>query len=310
MAKKPTLENSSARGGATQYLNALAQHVRNSRVRGGMTRRKLALAADVSERYLGQLENGKGNISILLLRQIATALNVRLVDLVSDSEPQPPEVVLMAELMKSLGPEDRRAAYATLETEYGKRRQKDRRIALIGMRGAGKSTLGKILAEHSGLKLISLQSEIERRAGLDVEEIYALSGAKGYSRFEYAALVDVLSLYSSCVIEVGGAVVHDPKNFELLLRTCYTVWIRTEPEDHLRRVLAKGDRISSDIMLLNGEDVRQIWDQRQPFYSKADATIDTYNREIKVCAQELIKRLETEFPSQKPRRKNPRVHSP
>lgn len=207
-----------------------------------MTRKTLARDADVSERYLGQLELGDGNISVMLLRRIAVALNVKLADVFIP------------------------------EQDEAWRRQ---RVALVGLRGAGKSTLGGMLAGHLEVDFIELNREIERVSGLPVAEVFALYGQSGYRRFERRALERVLAENDRAVLSVGGGIVAEEEAFGLLLDGCFTVWLRASPEEHMSRVLAQGDLRPMAGNEEAMEDLKRILAARETLYRKADAVLDT-----------------------------------
>lgn len=226
-----------------QFLAALGRYVRELRENQNLTRKILAQKANVSERYLGQLESGEGNISIVLLRRIAVALHVPLA---------------------SLFPVERAVPDTRLQ-----------RIVLIGLRGAGKTTLGSMLATHLSVPFIELDQEIEREAGLPIGEIFTLYGQAGYRRIERRCLERVLAAYKRAVIAIGGGVVSEDETFHLLLTRCYTVWLKATPEEHMARVIAQGDLRP---MAGNTEamaDLKRILTTREPLYRKADVIIDT-----------------------------------
>jgi XRE family aerobic/anaerobic benzoate catabolism transcriptional regulator len=262
------------------YLRRLGERVRNARARHGMTRKMLAHDSDVSERYLAELEGGRGNLSIALLRRIAAALGVPLENLVAENEP-PIEYALLAERLRRLSPAEMAEADAILAERFGPGRGRLRRIALIGVRGAGKSTLGPMLAERLGWSFVELSREIEREAGAPVEQIFARFGQAGYRRYERRAIERLIRERAQIVIAAGGGLGAEPAAFETLRDGCLTIWLVASPEDHWERVVrqageerVRGGAGDAEAMA----NLRRILEQRAPMYSKADARLDTTGR--------------------------------
>jgi XRE family aerobic/anaerobic benzoate catabolism transcriptional regulator len=259
-----------------RFLADLGSRVRELRARRGMTRKMLSNEADVSERHLAQLESGEGNVSAVLLRRIAVALGASVAELFERDSPNSERNKSIARLLRQLPAHRTDDLLARLrhdfETEEKTRRS---RIALIGLRGAGKSTLGAMLAAENKIPFIELDREVEKEAGMLLSEIFSLYGQSGYRRIESRALQNVLERYEHAVISVGGGVVSENATFDLLLSNCYTVWIKAQPEQHMSRVMAQGDvRAMSD----NDEameDLRRILEAREPLYAKADFQLDT-----------------------------------
>jgi XRE family aerobic/anaerobic benzoate catabolism transcriptional regulator len=258
-------------------LVALGERLRDLRARRGLTRKAVAQAAGVSERHLANLEYGTGNASILVLQQIAVALQCPLAELIGDITTASPEWLLIRELLADRDKADLRRARLALSALFdvaaGTRRTN--RVALIGLRGAGKSTLGQMLAGDLEVPFVELSREIEKAAGCSLSEVHALYGANAYRRYERRALEDTLRVHPQAVIATPGGLVADPGTFNLLLTQCLSVWLHAEPEDHMRRVTEQGDlrpmAESGEAM----EDLRRILAGRAPFYSKADLSIDT-----------------------------------
>jgi len=272
---------------AEAYLRQLGERVRGHRARRGMTRKMLAQAADISERYLAQLEHGAGNISILLLRQVARALGVKLSDLAREGGEQSVELSLLTEFFDRLPPDKQRALLRTVMDQAGAAEGREGRIALIGLRGAGKTTLGQRLAAARGIPFIRLVAEVERLAGMTVNEIYSLSGQAAYRRLEHRALGQVIDANKRVVIETGGSLVAEPATFGLLLASCFTVWVRTTPEEHMARVMAQGDHRPMADHADAMADLRRILAEREPFYRRADRVIDTGGKTIEESTDEL-----------------------
>lgn len=271
------------------YLRALGERVRNIRARRGMTRKMLSRHSGVSERYLAQLESGRGNISIGLLRQVAQAMNMPLAELADDRPERPVEMTLLLGYLGRLSPAELSRAHALLADRFDRRDGRRERIALIGLRGAGKTTLGARLAERLGVPFVRLVQEIEAESAMSVSEIFSLSGQAAYRRHERRALERVLDEHRAAVIEVGGSLVSEPETYELLLNGCRTVWLRATPEEHMSRVIGQGD---TRPMAGNSEamdDLRRILGNREALYAKADATLDTSGRTVEDCLDELVR---------------------
>jgi XRE family transcriptional regulator, aerobic/anaerobic benzoate catabolism transcriptional regulator len=269
------------------YLAELGSRVRKARAQRGMTRKDLARDSAVSERYLAQLENGQGNISIVLLRQVAHAMNVDIADLVREGEAWPGELHLIIEQLSQLAPDDLDRAHRMVSDLFGTRQGRARRIALIGLRGSGKSTLGRLLADNFSNNFIELATEIERDAGISANEIFSLSGQVGYRRQERRVLEKILQEQSAVVIETGGGLVAEAANYDLLLGSCYTVWLRASPAEHMERVMAQGDTRPMADNKEAMQDLQHILDGRDALYRKADAIVDTSGREVEDCLAEL-----------------------
>jgi XRE family transcriptional regulator, aerobic/anaerobic benzoate catabolism transcriptional regulator len=272
----------------TAFLRALGQRVREVRAQRGMSRKILARDSRVSERYLAQLESGEGNVSVLLLRQIARALGLPVTDLLREENGQPVELSLILQFLQRLPPARLGAVREQLLQQFGDSpAQRHQRIALVGLRGAGKSTLGARLAREVGVAFIELDHEIEREAGTSLSEIFLLYGQAGYRRYERRALEKVLEHNQRCVIAAGGSIVSEPGTYDLLLSTCYTVWLRAEPEEHMARVVAQGD---TRPMAGNAEamdDLRRILAGRAALYRQADTVVDTAGRSVEQSLKEL-----------------------
>ena len=260
------------------FLVALGERVRSLRARKGMTRRALSIASEVSERHLANLELGVGNASILVLRQIAQALDCDLAELLGDETATSPEWLLIRDLLRGRRDEDLRRARVGLTElfgEAGKPAARSRRIALIGLRGAGKSTLGQMLADDLDMPFVELNSVIERVAGCSLSEIHNLYGPTAYRRYERRALEETVQLYPDAVIATPGGIVSDAATFNLLLSQCFTVWLKASPEEHMERVIAQGDLRPMSGNQEAMEDLKRILAGRAAFYGKADLAFDT-----------------------------------
>jgi XRE family aerobic/anaerobic benzoate catabolism transcriptional regulator len=271
-----------------RFLRAFGERVRGERARRGMSRKLLATHAGISERYITQLESGKGNASLLILRQIASALGLPLTQLVEDAAPSP-EMTLLRQYLERLSPEQLREAYKTLAGEASVNRSQ--RIALIGLRGAGKTTLGAALAAATNLPFFELDREIERLSGMSMASILELYGQPAFRRYEQEALQQLIETEPRFIVATGGSLVSEAATYELLLRNCVTVWVRTTPEEHMARVIAQGDRRPMAGSAQAMEDLRRILDERTPLYARADLTLDTTGAEEAASLRELLARL-------------------
>ena len=259
------------------FLGRLGDRVREARASRGMTRKILARDSGVSERYLAQLEGGQGNVSILLLRDIAKALDIPLEVLLLEGPEPPVDLIHTTEFLRRLPASELLQARQLLVEQFGGVDQAARRnrIALIGLRGAGKSTLGTKLAEQLDAPFLELDRLIEQEGGVSLSVIFDLYGQSGFRRLERRCLDEVIEQYPRFVLATGGSLVSEPATFERLLTMCYTVWLRASPEDHMRRVVAQGDMRPMADNREWMEDLQRILDAREPLYRKADLVIDT-----------------------------------
>ena len=270
------------------FLSSLGKRVRELRNRRGLTRKIVARDADVSERHLAQLEMGEGNVSIVLLRRIAAALHVSLVDLFSPEVEEPAEKLQIQRFLERLPHHRLEDVVGRLMREFGHEEKARRmRVALIGLRGAGKSTLGSRLASETKMPFIELDREIEKDTGMPLAEIFSLYGQSGYRTIEKRTLKRVLKEHERAVISVGGGVVSEKETFDYLLSHCYVVWIKAQPEEHMSRVIAQGDFRA---MAGNGQamkDLRRILEAREPMYRKADLCVDTSGSSVEESFSKL-----------------------
>ena len=239
------------------YLARLGERVRALRGEHGMTRKALAQASGISERYLAQLEAGRGNMSVLLLRKVGRAMGVPIERLVHEDDYAP----------------------------------RSRRIALIGLRGAGKSTLGAKLAQTLRVPFIELDREVEKEAGAKLGEVFAIYGQDAFRRFEQRALERVLNQHERAVIATGGSLVTAPGTYEMLLERCLSVWLKTSPEEHMSRVIAQGDLRPFKGRSAALEEIRRLLADRGRLYARADVTVDTSGRTARQSLEEIRKAL-------------------
>ena len=274
-------------------LQLLGDRVRQARARRGMTRKQLARDSGVSERYLAQIEGGAGNISVLLLRQLAKALNVSVDILLFEGAEPPVELVHAVEFLRRLSLDDLKLARQVLLRQFGgvDPAARHRRIALVGLRGAGKSTLGAALAERLEMPFLELDRLIEQESGLTLDLIFDFRGQAGFRQLERHCLEDAIQRHACFVLATGGSLVSEPGTFERLLSSCFTVWIRASPEEHMHRVIAQGDMRpmahNRDAM----SDLKRILAEREVLYNKADIQVDTAGRIFEDSLEMLIQAL-------------------
>jgi XRE family aerobic/anaerobic benzoate catabolism transcriptional regulator len=270
------------------YIAAIGERVRGMRARRGMTRKQLGADSSVSERYLAQLEGGKANVSIALLWQIAQAMGVPPHELLPDAMPLTRAPSPLLQLLDGLTPEQEEAAHRLLLKHFVNPEGQVRGVALIGLRGAGKSTLGQALAEAVGVPFIRIGDVIEQLGGMSTGELFSLGGQKAYRRLERQALQHVLDNYETSVIEAGGSLVSEPATYAELLGSFYTVWVRAAPEEHMNRVVVQGDlrpvQASPEAM----DDLKRILAEREAEYRAANHTLDTSGRSVEACLDELM----------------------
>ena len=280
--------------GLDGYLVELGLRVRSMRALRGMSRKVLAKQSGVSERYIAQLESGLGNVSIVLLRRLAKAAGMQVEDLVADPAEQPDDWALIRELMRRAPPaliDDVKALLAGRPIDQVANApaiQVDR-IALLGLRGAGKSTLGRLAAEKLGWRFVELNREIEAEAGFSVSEVFSLYGQDGYRRYEQAALDRIIGDGGAMILAAGGGIVSDPVTFERLLANFFTVWVKASPTEHMSRVRAQGDLrpMAEDKAAMS--ELVTILQSREPFYARARTTLDTSGTSVEDSLATLLR---------------------
>jgi len=285
---------------ARATLAELGARVRAWRARRGMTRKQLAADSGLSERFLADVESGKGNVSINSLEAAARALNITILELLQDA-PRPATARVHG-LLARLDDSQLDQAYALLAGAFGlgDEQGREKRIALIGLRGAGKSTLGAQLAAQRGVPFVELDREIEREAGTSMNEILLLHGQAGYRRYERRALFRIAEDHADGVVmTTGGSIVSERETFDLLQSRFYCVWLKANPEEHMSRVVAQGDMrpfdttrgASNEAM----EDLRRILASREALYARADAVVDTAARTVKQSLKDLERAVPKEI---------------
>jgi XRE family transcriptional regulator, aerobic/anaerobic benzoate catabolism transcriptional regulator len=273
-----------------EFLRRVGGRVRTMRDRRGISRKLLARHSKVSERYLAQLEAGKGNFSIVLLRRVAAAIGVPLPELVDERPDRSVEALLLTQFLDRLPPADLAAARDLLLARFSgpSADMRAQRIALIGLRGSGKSTLGGELAARLNVPFIELDREIERQSGIGLSQLFELFGQEVFRRNERTALEAILQRHPRFVLATGGSLVTEPGTFELLSSSCRTVWLKADPEEHMRRVIDQGDlrpMANNDRAM---DDLVSILTSREPLYAKADLILDTAGKNPEHSLQELL----------------------
>jgi XRE family aerobic/anaerobic benzoate catabolism transcriptional regulator len=294
----------SAKDAGDPFLQRLGEKVRTMRSRRGMSRKILARHSDVSERYLAQLEAGEGNGSIQLLRRIADAMSVPVADLVDDRPERPLEAMLLEQFLGRLSSGEIAEARELLIDRFDgpSSAMRGERIALIGLRGGGKSTIGGLLAEKMGVPFIELDRVIEQTSGMPLGEMFEMFGQETFRRAERAALEAILHDNPRLVLATGGGLVTEPATYELLLTSCKTVWLRADPDEHMQRVIAQGDLRPMADNARAMDDLMSILKSREPLYAKADIVLDTAGKAPHRSAEELATLLSSS--EGKPRRKS------
>jgi XRE family aerobic/anaerobic benzoate catabolism transcriptional regulator len=302
LARNPrTLPNKSVRKSAPDaqangraaagFLAALGGEVRRGRAKRGMTRRQLAQTSHTSERYLAQIESGTGNPSVTVLRAIAQALDIPAANLLGEPVVHNSARVALLDAVAEL-PDHRLAELAQLiEARFlpSDRADRARRIALVGLRGAGKSTLGRMLARHLGCPFIELDRLVEQDYGASIPDMIEIAGTATFRRHERAALARVIAEHEAAVITTAGGIVSDRESYALLLRRSHTIWIKARPEEHMSRVMAQGDFRP---MAQNREamaDLVAILDARGPDYARAQAQLDTSGEAVEQSFAKLLR---------------------
>jgi len=277
-------------GETAAFLVAIGVEVRRHRAKRGMTRRQLAQASETSERYLAQIESGAGNPSVSVLRAIAQALGLPASALLPEASTRPAALAAIIDLLSQVPEAELPALAKDIAARIAGAQNADRarRIALIGLRGAGKSTLGRLLAQRFGCPFIELDRLIEEDYGASIPDLIEMAGAATFRRFERSALERVIAEHDAAIITTAGGIVADAETYALLLRRSHTVWIKARPEDHMSRVMAQGDFRP---MAANREamaDLVAILDARRADYARAEAEVDTTGDTVEQSLAKLV----------------------
>jgi XRE family aerobic/anaerobic benzoate catabolism transcriptional regulator len=269
---------------ADEFVARVGERVRKARERKRITRKTLSELSRVSQRYLAQLEAGEGNISIALLYRVAAALDARVEALVAEAAVTTPEATLVASLYRAATPAQRKRVMQILNSAPLRRQ----RFCLIGLRGAGKSTLGRMASESLGIPFMELNRDIEAQSGMAVNEVMALYGPEGYRRLERQALERVVAKTDRVVLAVAGGIVAEPEAYEFLLRHFHAIWLKAAPEEHMRRVRAQGDERPMAGNPKAMEALNAILKSREALYGRAEAALNTSGKPLEQSRSELI----------------------
>jgi XRE family aerobic/anaerobic benzoate catabolism transcriptional regulator len=258
------------------YLKRVGERVRLARARRGMSRKTLSKASGVSERYLAEMERGAGNASLLVLRQIADALGIEAATLMSDQLERPIDLTLAIHQLERLAPAELADARRLIAQRFGTAAPAGQgRVALVGLRGAGKTSLGQLAAQALAVPFIELDGEIERASGMELSEIFAMHGQVMFRRLERQCLEAVIERLERVVIATGGSLVTEAATYDRLLSACFVVWLSATPDEHMNRVLDQGDLRPMADGPQAMDDLKAILDSRSPLYAKANAVVDT-----------------------------------
>ncbi len=269
----------------------VGERVRRAREGKGIPRRVLSDISGVSPRYLAQLEAGEGNISIGLLQRVAIALDCQIEWFVAEDDPWSSEALRVAELFRNASDDIRAAILKTLDPEPSQI-MRARRLCLVGLRGAGKSTLGRLAGHALGIPFVELNEEIEAQSGMPVDEVMALYGPEGYRKLEAQALTRVVASHDKMILAVAGGIVGEPKTYAHLLAHFHTIWVKTSPDEHMSRVRAQGDERPMAGNPEAMEQLRSILTSREAHYEQAQAVLDTSDKAVDHSLAELLQLIQ------------------
>ena len=279
--------NGTADAAVAALILRVGERVRKARERKGIPRRVLSEISGVSPRYLAQLEAGEGNISIGLMQRVALALDHRIEWLMGEDDPWTSDASRVADLFRTAGRDVQQQVLQALNPEPGETRRAHR-ICLIGLRGAGKSTLGARAGKALGVPFVELNREIEANSGMPVDEVLALYGQEGYRSLEAQAVDRVIATYDQVILAVAGGIVVDPESFNSLLAHFHTIWLKTSPDEHMARVRAQGDERPMAGNPEAMEQLRSILTSRESLYARAEAQLNTSGRSLEVSLRQLV----------------------
>jgi XRE family aerobic/anaerobic benzoate catabolism transcriptional regulator len=287
-AEKPALSTTIASEAA--FLAAIGREVRRNRAKRGMTRRQLAQASQTSERYLAQIESGVGNPSVSVLRAIAQALDLPCAALLPEAGARTAALGAILDLLAQVPEGELPALAKDIETRLARSGSADRarRIALVGLRGAGKSTLGRMLAQHLGWPFIELDRVVEEDYGASIPDLIEMAGTATFRRHERSALDRIITAHDAAIITTAGGIVSNQETYALLLRRTHTIWIKARPEDHMSRVMAQGDFRPMAQNRAAMADLVAILEARRADYSRAEAEIDTTGDAVEQSFAKLL----------------------
>ncbi len=273
------------------FLDLVGERVRAARARKNISRKALSEISGVSQRYLAQLETGSGNISIILLRRVADALDYKIEWLVGEEDPYSSKLLSIISLYKQATNEQRMKVLEILDPDHPNLKR-SRRIAFIGLRGAGKSTLGRLSAEQVGFPFLELNEEIEQASGMPVNEVIALYGQEGYRRLEKQSVERIVATHDSIVLAVAGGIVSEPETFNYLLRHYHTIWLKADPTDHMTRVRGQGDERPMAGNPEAMDELKSILMSREALYERAEIRINTAGRTLEQSLADVLKAIE------------------
>ena len=269
------MQATSSKSAPDAFSGEMASRIRAARARIGMTRKQLAAASGASERYLAHLEAGTGNPSVEILQAIAEALGIALVDLLPLGGERSEEMAHAASLLRRLHQDRVAEAIAWLQRPVVGEGGKAQRIALVGLRGAGKSSLGLELAKRLRQPFFEISTEVERLYGGSIGVLLEMNGQSALRRYETEVLEEICRTNRAAVIAAPGAIVSDGALYDSLLNAAWSIWLEATPEDHMNRVMAQGDLRPMSGNRSAMDDLRKILEVRTPDYARADARLDT-----------------------------------
>ncbi len=276
-----------AEASVKDLIARVGDRVRKARERRGIPRRVLSEISGVSPRYLAQLEAGEGNISIGLLQRVAVALDHRIEWIVGEDDPWTSDAMRVADLFRVANTEVQQTVLQALNPEP-EQVMRAQRICLVGLRGAGKSTLGARLGEVLDVPFVELNAEIEEQSGMPVDEVMALYGQEGYRKLEAQAVSRVIATHGTLILAVAGGIVAEPETYKNLLSNFHTIWLRASPADHMDRVRAQGDERPMAGNPEAMEQLKSILKSREALYDKARAQLDTAGQTIDASLDSLL----------------------
>jgi len=282
-----TIATTGPEAAVASLMTRVGERVRKVRESRNISRRILSESSGVSARYLAQLEAGEGNISIALLQRVALALDIRIDWLVGEEDPWTSDAMRVADLFARADRDVQEKVLTTLFPEANSD-LRARRICLIGLRGAGKSTLGQRAGEHLGVPFLELNNEIEDHAGMAVEEVMALYGQEGYRKLEAQAVQRIIESHDTVILAVAGGIVAEPVTFSQVLNSFHTIWVKATPEDHMSRVRAQGDMRPMAGNPEAMDQLKSILASREALYQRAAAELDTTGQTIAQSLDDLL----------------------
>ncbi len=290
-SKAVTAASPSEDAATVAFAIEVGRLVRRGRARRGITRRQLAIESGISERYLAQIEGGAGNPSVIVLRTIAQAMEMHVTELLPIAGKRNETIARINELMRRLDASELPAIAQLIERRVteGARSQRSHRIALVGLRGAGKTTLGRALAERLNWPFVEINRVIEQQYGATVSMLIDMSGVSAFRRYEQSALEKVIAEHDKVVIATAGGIVSNPETYALLLRRTHTVWVKARPQEHMSRVIAQGDFRPMAENRAAMADLVAILDARSGDYAQSEAELDTGGETVEQSLGRLTK---------------------